>query len=259
MIGGKGHGFLLGLSRPMLAWNRVKSMLITLSAFGLASLTIGNTAWPDTQLLKTDSSEQDGAPNESVAAGSSGESAATDTSAAPPSPSASVLAAQQARIEAMKRASLATVAVHSKDGEGGGSGVCISSDGYVLTNFHVSSPFGHRMKCGLNDGKMYDCVVAGIDPTGDLAVLKMYGRDDFPVAAIGDSDLVRAVIGVSQLATLLCWPPICNPLLPTELSAEFVGINTQVGHFWNIATVFKRMPPSILGIRVVLSSTWMVS
>lgn len=109
-----------------------------------------------------------------------------------PTPPEQVIAAQRARIEAIKRASFATVAVHSKDGEGGGSGVCISADGYVLTNFHVSSPFGHRMKCGLNDGKMYDCVVAGIDPTGDLAVLKMYGRDDFPVAAIGNSDLVRA-------------------------------------------------------------------
>jgi serine protease Do len=109
-----------------------------------------------------------------------------------PSPPAVVLGAETARVEAMKKASLATVAVHSRDGEGGGSGVCISPDGYVLTNYHVSGPFGHRMKCGINDGKMYDAVVAGIDPTGDLAVLKMYGRDDFPVADIGDSDLVRA-------------------------------------------------------------------
>jgi S1-C subfamily serine protease len=116
----------------------------------------------------------------------------SEQTVAPPVPPQLVIQAQQARIEAIKRAALATVAVHSKDGEGGGSGVCISPDGYVLTNFHVSSPFGHRMKCGLNDGKMYDCVVAGIDPTGDLAVLKMYGRDDFPVATIGDSDAVRA-------------------------------------------------------------------
>lgn len=107
-------------------------------------------------------------------------------------PSDLVLQAQQARIEAMRQASAATVAVHGADGQGGGSGVCITPDGYVLTNYHVSSPFGHRMKCGMNDGKMYDCVVAGIDPTGDLAVLKMYGRNDFPVAKIGDSDSVRA-------------------------------------------------------------------
>lgn len=114
------------------------------------------------------------------------------SSAGSPTPDPIVLQAEAERIESMRRASLATVAVHGADGQGGGSGVCISSDGYVLTNFHVSSPFGHRMKCGMNDGKMYDCVVAGIDPTGDLAVLKMVGRDDFPVATIGDSDQVRA-------------------------------------------------------------------
>ena len=108
-----------------------------------------------------------------------------------PSPSEAVLNAQNQRIEAMERASRATVAVYGTDGQGGGSGVCVSADGYVLTNFHVSSPFGHRMRCGLNNGTMVDAVVAGIDPTGDLAVLKMVGRTDFPVAAIGDSDTVR--------------------------------------------------------------------
>lgn len=118
-------------------------------------------------------------------------SSAPAAATALPEPAPAVLAAQQQRIEAMRRASLATVGVFGVDGQGGGSGVCITPDGYVLTNFHVSSPFGHRMRCGLNDGKMYEAVVAGIDPTGDLAVLKMFGRDDFPVAAIGDSDQVR--------------------------------------------------------------------
>lgn len=109
-----------------------------------------------------------------------------------PTPAAEVLAAQQRRIESMRKASMATVGVFGTDSQGGGSGVCISPDGYVLTNFHVSSPFGHRMRCGLNDGRMYEAVVAGIDPTGDLAVLKMFGRDDFPTATIGDSDRIRA-------------------------------------------------------------------
>ncbi len=112
-------------------------------------------------------------------------------SAMPPEPAPEVLAAQDQRVDAMREAALATVGVFGIDGQGGGSGVCLTADGYVLTNFHVSSPFGARMRCGLNDGKMYEAVVAGIDPTGDLAVLKMYGRDDFPVAKIGDSDLVR--------------------------------------------------------------------
>jgi S1-C subfamily serine protease len=108
-----------------------------------------------------------------------------------PVPAPSVIAAEQQRVAAMQRAAQATVGVFGVDGQGGGSGVCITPDGYVLTNFHVSSPIGYRMRCGMNDGVMYDAVVVGIDPTGDLAVLKMFGRQDFPVATIGDSDQVR--------------------------------------------------------------------
>jgi len=115
----------------------------------------------------------------------------TSAEIALPELAAEVLVAQQRRVAAMRKASMATVGVFGTDSQGGGSGVCISADGYVLTNFHVSSPFGHRMRCGMNDGKMYEAVVAGIDPTGDLAVLKMFGRDDFPTAAIGDSDRIR--------------------------------------------------------------------
>ncbi len=130
-------------------------------------------------------------PTESAKGGPAKDEPAKDEPQGIPEPAPSVIAAQQQRIEAMQRAAAATVGVFGFDGQGGGSGVCITPDGYVLTNFHVSSPFGHRMRCGMNDGKMYDAVVAGIDPTGDLAVLKMYGRDDFPVATIGDSDQVR--------------------------------------------------------------------
>lgn len=136
----------------------------------------------------------DGAPSraigQSATDGPLGE-APSQAQTTQPEPAPEVLQAQKQRIEAMRVAAQATVGVFGVDGQGGGSGVCITPDGYVLTNFHVSSPFGHRMRCGLNDGKMYEAVVAGIDPTGDLAVLKMYGREDFPVAKIGDSDRVR--------------------------------------------------------------------
>ena len=180
------------MNRRVTKTNRIKSIVAMFATLAGVSLEMASKAWANPQSNEDIRVEQDAAPSPAPTGGSSGSTVASDSLITPPVPSDRVLAAQQVRIEAMKRASFATVAVHSKDGEGGGSGVCISSDGYVLTNFHVSSPFGHRMKCGLNDGKMYDCVVAGIDPTGDLAVLKMYGRDDFPVAAIGDSDLVRA-------------------------------------------------------------------
>jgi S1-C subfamily serine protease len=107
-------------------------------------------------------------------------------------PDKAVLAAQRERVAAIERASAATVAVFDAAGEGGGSAVLISSDGFALTNFHVVAPCGPAMKCGLNDGKLYDAVVVGIDPVGDVALIQLLGHDDFPVAEIGDSDLVQA-------------------------------------------------------------------
>ena len=99
-----------------------------------------------------------------------------------------VLKAQQARVEVVQKVATSVVAIFSADGNGGGSGVLISADGYALSNYHVTSACGDFMKCGLNDGKLYDAVIVGIDPTGDVAVLKLLGRDDFPHATLGDSD-----------------------------------------------------------------------
>ena len=106
---------------------------------------------------------------------------------------APVLEAQQRRIEVIRKISASTVAVFGlDDGAGGGSAVVISPNGYALTNFHVTKPVGDHLKCGMNDGVFYDAVIVGVDPTGDVAVIKMLGRDDFPAAELGDSDLVQA-------------------------------------------------------------------
>ncbi len=103
----------------------------------------------------------------------------------------SVLDAQQKRIEAIDRAMKTAVCVFGSDGKGGGSGVVVTPDGYALTNFHVAQPCGHHMTCGMADGRVYDAVIVGIDPTGDVALIKLLGRTDFPVAELGDSDSVR--------------------------------------------------------------------
>lgn len=105
---------------------------------------------------------------------------------------AAVLAAEQQRMESMDRAVRAAVCVFSADGKGGGSGVVVTPDGYALTNYHVVQPCGNHMKCGMADGRIYDAVLVGIDPTGDVALIKLLGRDDFPTAELGDSDAVRA-------------------------------------------------------------------
>ncbi|WP_437187524.1 S1C family serine protease [Planctomicrobium sp. SH668] len=102
-----------------------------------------------------------------------------------------LLDAEAKRIEVMKSAAPSVVAIFSSDGNGGGSGVLISADGFAVTNFHVIEGMDGFMKCGLNDGKIYDAVTVGIDPTGDVALIQLLGRTDFPHARIGDSDLVR--------------------------------------------------------------------
>jgi len=107
-------------------------------------------------------------------------------------PAAAVIEAESRRIAVMDKAKDAVLAIFAADGKGGGSAVVVTPDGYALTNFHVVQPLGVHMKCGMADGKVYDAVVVGVDPTGDLAVIKLFGRDDFPHATMGDSDRLRA-------------------------------------------------------------------
>ncbi len=102
-----------------------------------------------------------------------------------------VLAAQAERAEVMRRAASATVAIFGLDGGGGGSGVLVTPDGYTLTNYHVSSACGDHMRCGLSDGRVYDAVIVGVDAPGDVSLIKLLGRDDFPTAPLADSDQVR--------------------------------------------------------------------
>jgi serine protease Do len=117
---------------------------------------------------------------------------ATLPSRAEVSPDPQVLSTEADRVAVMARATQAAVAIFEGSGQGGGSGVIISPDGYALTNFHVTAPCGAAMKCGLSDGQLYDAVIVGIDPVGDVALVQLLGRDDFPAAELGDSDTVRA-------------------------------------------------------------------
>ncbi len=102
-----------------------------------------------------------------------------------------VLEAEKARVAVVERASRSAVAIFANGGQGGGSGVVISPDGYALSNFHVTNEAGTAMKCGMADGKLYDAVIVGIDPTGDVALVKLLGREDFPHAPLGNSDKVQ--------------------------------------------------------------------
>src|SRR5918995_6566052 len=106
-------------------------------------------------------------------------------------PDEAVVAAENERIATVNRISQPTLAIFDSKGQGGGSGVIISPDGYALTNFHVVAPTGPAMKCGLADGRLVDAVLVGLDPGGDVALIKLLGDGEFRAAELGDSDTVR--------------------------------------------------------------------
>src|SRR2546429_4924015 len=90
-----------------------------------------------------------------------------------------------------------------------GSGVIVSTDGYILTNHHVIDG-AEQIKVDLNDDRTLDAKVVGTDPPSDLAVLKI-DANNLPVLALGDSDRVRVgdvvlaignPLGIGQTVTM---------------------------------------------------------
>ena len=70
-----------------------------------------------------------------------------------------------------------------------GSGFLISADGYVLTNNHVVAG-ADEIVVYLNDRRVFDAEVIGLDEPSDLALLKLEASD-LPYVEFGDSDAVR--------------------------------------------------------------------
>ena len=72
---------------------------------------------------------------------------------------------------------------------GGGSGVVVTPDGFVLSNAHVVSSRG-RVRATFTDGSETQVTVIGTDPLSDLAVLRADG-DGFSAATLGDAAALR--------------------------------------------------------------------
>ncbi len=170
-----------------------------------------------------------------------------------------VIKNQAERIKVINKVKPSVVAIFSRGGKGGGSGVLVSPDGYALTNWHVVSSSPGVMQCGLPDGVLYDAVLVGWDKIGDVALIKLlnpsgnmimpngnlYVQDAktkkfkevpqdpkkkfmFPYSKLGDSDKVRE--GDWSLA-------MGNPFL---LATDFTPTVT----FGMISGVHRYQPPS---------------
>ena len=74
-----------------------------------------------------------------------------------------------------------------------GSGIIITSDGYVVTNSHVinNSKTSYKIQVVTADGKTYNAGVVGFDSRTDIAVLKMDDAKDLQAATFGNSDEIE--------------------------------------------------------------------
>jgi S1-C subfamily serine protease len=73
--------------------------------------------------------------------------------------------------------------------EGGGSGVVIAPDGFLLTSAHVVEGAA-RVRATFVDGREFLAERVGVDPLSDLALLRVPG-DAFLPARLGDADRLR--------------------------------------------------------------------
>ncbi|WP_104657003.1 Do family serine endopeptidase [Ralstonia insidiosa] len=105
-----------------------------------------------------------------------------------------------------------------------GSGVIVSSEGYILTNHHVVDG-ADEIEVALTDGRKANAKVVGSDPETDLAVLKI-NLPDLPAITLGRlenvrvGDVVLAIgnpFGVGQTVTMG---------IVSALGRSHLGINT---------------------------------
>jgi Do/DeqQ family serine protease len=93
--------------------------------------------------------------------------------------------------------------------DGLGSGVIVSTNGYIVTNNHVVAG-ADELKVALTDGREFVAKVIGTDEKSDVAVIKI-DAENLPVATLADSDKLRVgdvvfavgnPLGVGQTVTM---------------------------------------------------------
>ena len=117
--------------------------------------------------------------------------------------------------------SVASITALSSTAKSTGTGIVMSQDGYLITNYHVVSG-AEAITVLLSDEQEYTATLVGGDETSDLAVLKISARNLTP-AEFGDSDAVEvgdAVVAIGD--------PLGTELRGTMTDGIICGINRDV-------------------------------
>ena len=139
-----------------------------------------------------------------------------------------------ARVAGAVLPSVVSILVTSASGQDSGSGIVLTSSGYVLTNDHVVAPAAH----GADDILVtlpnrptvnLPAAVVGEDAKSDLAVLKLSGVTGLQPAALGNSDelavgdpvvAIGSPLGLAGTVTTGVVSALNRPVVPNSASAN---------------------------------------
>lgn len=140
-----------------------------------------------------------------------------------------------------------------------GSGVIVSNDGYILTNYHVVKKYLGKIKIKLGGDRVYNAKIIGTDPKTNIAVLKINAKNlsyfkfgDSDTMGVGDvvftvgnpfgvgkkviagviSDLGISSIGIADYEDFIQIDTTINPMNSgsalINAKGELIGINTAI-------------------------------
>ena len=112
----------------------------------------------------------------------------------------------------------------SQPQSGLGSGVIVSTSGYILTNNHVVEG-ADEIEVVLNDGRTSIAKIIGIDPDTDLAVLKI-DLDRLPVIVLGNSDNLQVGDQVLAIGNPFGVGQTVTSGIVSAMGRNQLGINT---------------------------------
>lgn len=128
-----------------------------------------------------------------------------------------------------------------------GSGVIVSSDGYILTNSHVIND-ADKINVVLNDGTVYDNVkLVGSDEGGDIAVLKIEGVKNLPAAVLGDSDKLQTGSWVLAVGNPYGFNSSLTSGIVSAMGRDFPVGNSSYGDFSDLIQTDAAINPGNSG------------
>lgn len=128
--------------------------------------------------------------------------------------------------------SIVSVLTTSSKSSSFGTGVVLTKDGYIITNYHVIQG-GSSVDVVLHNGKSYPALLVGGDQTNDLAVLKIKA-DDLAPAEFGNSDALQVGDGALAIGN-----PLGEELRGTMTDGIISAIDRDVRSDGNTMTLIQ--------------------